>query len=206
MPVAPQSISACVGISWLFTVNVQVITKCFPSIDHSNTSTLLTDKCEIPKHLKPSQTQLLLSTEEPSFFNWPNLFPIPQNLSRFLLPLPPLQPPYTSELSFSPHILLPCGWTHHDTNTFHPHTILHGLLQKSFSCLSWGPSAPVWYIPQVMQQEPLQDPLGVLAVLGRWQNLPLPDSVPPSRLVSGGSDYHGSCKQLQTQEVHPAYG
>jgi hypothetical protein len=52
MPVAPQSISACVGISWLFTVNNQVITKCLPSVDPSNTSTLLTDNREIPKHFK----------------------------------------------------------------------------------------------------------------------------------------------------------
>ena len=50
MPVAPQSISACVGISWSFTVNVQVLTECFPSIDPANTSTLLSDKHEIPKH------------------------------------------------------------------------------------------------------------------------------------------------------------
>jgi len=56
MPVAPQSISPCVDISWLFTVNVQVMTKCFLSIDPSNTSTLPTDKREIPKHLKAFKT------------------------------------------------------------------------------------------------------------------------------------------------------
>jgi len=49
MPIASQSITACVGISWSFMVNVQVITKCLPSIDHSNTSTLLTDNGKIQK-------------------------------------------------------------------------------------------------------------------------------------------------------------
>jgi hypothetical protein len=38
MPVAPQSLRACVGISWLFTVNVQVINKCFPSTSAKNIS------------------------------------------------------------------------------------------------------------------------------------------------------------------------
>jgi len=52
MPVASQSISICVAISWLFTVNEQVITKCLHSIDPSNTSTLLTDNREIPKHFE----------------------------------------------------------------------------------------------------------------------------------------------------------
>jgi len=80
MPVAPQSISAFIGISWLFTVNVQVITKCFPSFDPSNTSTLLTDNCEIPKHFKGFETKLFLSTKAPSCLSWPNLFPIPWNL------------------------------------------------------------------------------------------------------------------------------
>jgi len=50
-------------------VDVQVITHCFPSIDPSNTSTLQTDNREIPKHFKSFKTKLLLSTEEPSFFN-----------------------------------------------------------------------------------------------------------------------------------------
>jgi len=69
MPVAPQSISACVGISLLCTVNVQVITKCFPSIDPSNTSTLLTERREIPKHCKAFETKLFPSTKGPSSFN-----------------------------------------------------------------------------------------------------------------------------------------
>jgi len=50
-------------------VNVQVMTKLFPSIDPSNTSTLLTERREIPKHFKAFKTKLLPSTEEPSFFN-----------------------------------------------------------------------------------------------------------------------------------------
>jgi len=93
MPVDPQSISTFVDISWLFTVNVQVITKSSPSIDTSNTSTLQTDKREIPKHFKVFKTELFLSTGEPSFSNWLNLFLIPRNLSHFLHPLLPLQPP-----------------------------------------------------------------------------------------------------------------
>jgi hypothetical protein len=66
MPVAPQSIGACVGISSLFTVNVEVITKSFPSIDRSNTSTLLTDNRKIPKHFIAFKTKLFLSTKAPS--------------------------------------------------------------------------------------------------------------------------------------------
>jgi len=69
MTVAPQSISACVGICWLFMVNLQVVTKCLPSIDTSNTSTLLTDKREIPKQFKVFDAKLLQSPEEPSIVN-----------------------------------------------------------------------------------------------------------------------------------------
>jgi hypothetical protein len=47
-------------------VNVQVITKCFPSIDPSNTSTLLTDNRKIPKHFKAFKTKLFPSTKEQS--------------------------------------------------------------------------------------------------------------------------------------------
>jgi len=57
MPVALQLIIVCVDISWLFTVTMLVITKCFPSIDPSNISTLLTGRCEIPKHLKAFETK-----------------------------------------------------------------------------------------------------------------------------------------------------
>ena len=59
MPVAPQSSSACVHISGLFTVSLLVITKCFPSIDSYNTSTLLTDRCEIPIYFKAFETKLV---------------------------------------------------------------------------------------------------------------------------------------------------
>ena len=93
MPVAPQSINACVGISRSFTVNVQVITKCFPSIDPSNTSTLLTERREIPKHFKALKSKLLPSTAEPSFFNCPALLLIHRNLSRSLFPWLLLQLP-----------------------------------------------------------------------------------------------------------------
>jgi len=99
MAVTPQWISACVGISWSFMVNEQVITTIFPFIDPSNTFTLLTERCEIPNHFKAFKTKLFPSTEEPSFINWPNLFPIPRNLSRFLLPLPLLPSPSTCEPS-----------------------------------------------------------------------------------------------------------
>jgi len=119
MPVAPQSIRAFGGISWLCTVNVQGITKYFPAIDPSDTSTFLTDQCQIPIHFKGSKTQLLLSIEEPSFFNWLALFPIPRNRSRFLLPLLLLQPPWTSEPSSLLHTPPPCGQTPHSTNISH---------------------------------------------------------------------------------------
>jgi len=119
MPGAKQYSRACVGISWLFAVNVQVITKCFPFLDLSNTSTLLTDKREIPKHVKQFGTTLLLSTEEPSLFPWLALFPIPWNLSRLLLPLPPLQPHWPPKPSFLPHTPQLCGRTHHNTNISH---------------------------------------------------------------------------------------
>jgi len=108
MPGAPQSISVCVDISWLFTIHVQVITKCFPSIDPCNISTLLTDKREIPKRFKTSKTELFLWADEPSFFSWHNLFLISPNLSRFLFPLLPLQPPWMSESSSMLCILPPC--------------------------------------------------------------------------------------------------
>jgi len=85
MPVALQSISACVGISWSFMVNVQVITKCFPFINPSNTSTLLTERRNIPKHFKAFKTKLYPSTKTPSFLGWIILFPIPQNFPWFLL-------------------------------------------------------------------------------------------------------------------------
>ena len=93
MPVAPQSVSAYVGISWIFTVNVQVIIECFPSIDPSNTSTLLTERFEIPKHFKAYKTNHFPSIKMPSIFHWPNLFLIPWSLTQFLLPWLLLQPP-----------------------------------------------------------------------------------------------------------------
>jgi hypothetical protein len=86
IPVALQSINACVGISWLFTVNVQDITKCFLSIDPSDTSTLLTDPREIPKHFKACKTTLFPSTKAPFCVGWHNLFPIPWSHPGFLLP------------------------------------------------------------------------------------------------------------------------
>jgi len=81
-----QSIIACVGISWLFTVNERVITKCLPSIVPSNPCTLLTDNREIPKHFKAFKTQLFPSAKAPSGFGWPILFPIPRDLPQFFLP------------------------------------------------------------------------------------------------------------------------
>src|SRR5882757_3181399 len=56
MPVALQSINACVGISSLFTVNEQVITECLPCNDLSNTST---DNREIRKHFKTFKKNFL---------------------------------------------------------------------------------------------------------------------------------------------------
>jgi len=155
MPIAPQSISACVGISWLLMVNVQVITKCLPSIDSSNTSTFPTDKREIPKHCKASKTKLLPPTEEPSFTNWPNLFLIPLNVPQFLLPSPPLQLGWTSELFTSPCILPPSGQTHHSVNTSHPRCSLPIPPHKSFFGLHWDPEALVQYIRQLSRPVPL---------------------------------------------------
>jgi hypothetical protein len=66
-------------------VNEQVITKCLPSIDPSNTSTLLTDNGEIPEHFKAFKTKRFPSTKAPSCIGCPILFPIPWNLPRFLL-------------------------------------------------------------------------------------------------------------------------
>jgi hypothetical protein len=45
---------------------VEVITKCFPSIDPAITSTLLTDNHEIPKHFKAFTAELFPSTQAPS--------------------------------------------------------------------------------------------------------------------------------------------
>ena len=80
MPIAPQSISVYIGISWSIMINVQVITKCLPSIDSSNISTLLTDNREIPKHFKAYTTKLFLSTNAPSCSGCANLFPIRTSL------------------------------------------------------------------------------------------------------------------------------
>jgi hypothetical protein len=66
MPVAPQSINACGGISWLFMVNEQVMTKWLPCIDPFDTSILLNDSREIPEHFKPFKTKLFPSTKRPS--------------------------------------------------------------------------------------------------------------------------------------------
>jgi hypothetical protein len=63
MPVALQSISACVGIFWLLTVNVQVKTRCFPSIDPSTTTTLQTVNREIPKHFKTFKIKFFRQTK-----------------------------------------------------------------------------------------------------------------------------------------------
>jgi len=68
IPVAPQSISSCLGNSWISTVNVQVTTKWFHSIDHSKTSNLQTDKREIPTYFESFKTKDFLSTNEPSVF------------------------------------------------------------------------------------------------------------------------------------------
>jgi len=119
MPIAQQSISICVDISSLFTCNVQVITKCFASIDPSNTSTLLTDKHEIPKHFEASETRLVLSTEEPSWCDWLDHFPIPPNLFIFLLVWLMPRPPWMSEPSSLFCILSCCGYTHYSINTSH---------------------------------------------------------------------------------------
>ena len=131
MRVAPLSIRACVGISWSFTVNVQVITKCFPSIVPSNTFTLQTDIREIPEHFIAFNTQLCLSTEEPSLFNWLAIFPIPWSLSQLLLSFLLLEPAWMSESSSSPHNMPPCGYTHNSTNTSHMYTSVPSLQQKS---------------------------------------------------------------------------
>jgi len=63
MPVAAQSIRACVGICSLFVVNMQVITKCFPSIDCFNTSTLLTERRNIPEHFKAFKAKLFCQSK-----------------------------------------------------------------------------------------------------------------------------------------------
>jgi len=109
IPVAPQSINACVCIIWSQMVREQIITKCFPSIDPSNTSTLLIENRKIPKHFKAFESKLFLSIRGSHFPNRPGLFPSPLNpaflLSAFLPPLPP----WRTGPSFSPHNPPPCG-------------------------------------------------------------------------------------------------
>jgi len=85
MSIAPQSISTSIITSCSFTVSIQIITNWFPSIDPSNTSTLLTDKCDIPKHRTAFKRKLLSSTEQPSSSDWLDPILVPWNLSRFLL-------------------------------------------------------------------------------------------------------------------------
>jgi len=81
MPLSSQSISTCLGMSGLFTLNVQGITQCSLYMDPFNTSTLLSYKREIPNHFKLSETKLVPSSKEPSCFNRPNLFLIHRDLS-----------------------------------------------------------------------------------------------------------------------------
>jgi hypothetical protein len=78
MPVDVQSLTTATGITWLFIVNAQVITKCFSSIHLSSTSTLLIEKHTMPKYLKLFNLKLFPSTTEPSFIHQPNQFPILQ--------------------------------------------------------------------------------------------------------------------------------
>jgi len=146
IPVTLQSISTCVGISWLFIFNVQVITKCFPSTVPSNTSTLLSERHEIPKDFEAFETRVCPSANKPSCFDSLNLFPIPWNLSQFLPLQKPLQPPPTSKSSsflLSPR---PCGYTSNSTYISHPWICLVSPLQMSFSCLHWDPWVQVLYI------------------------------------------------------------
>jgi len=109
MPVAPQSISAFVCFSWLLMVNVQGITKCYSSIDPSNTSTLLTERHENPKYFKALKKQLFLSFNELSCCDWHCLFPLPWNLPGLILLFLLLQPSRKSKLISSSHNLPLCG-------------------------------------------------------------------------------------------------
>jgi len=107
IPVAPQSINAYVCIIWSRMVKEQVITKCFPSIDPSSTSTLLIENREIPKHCKEFESKLFLSIRESPCPNWPALFPSPSSL---LLPPSVLHlPPWMIGPLSSPHNPPLCG-------------------------------------------------------------------------------------------------
>jgi len=158
MHLPPQSISVCIGIPWLFIVNVQAITKSFPSIKPSNTSTMWTECPEIPNHFKAFHTNLFLSRKEPSFFDWSNHFLIPWNMPQLLLSLLPLQLPWRSESFSLPYNLPPCGEIHHRTDTTHVQTFLACLPRRFCCCLCWDPSVQVEYIQQLLQQEPSQVP------------------------------------------------
>jgi len=84
---------------------VQVITKCFPYIGSSSTSSLQTDNWEIPKHCKVFKIKIVLSTEAPSCLCWPNLFQISSNPPWSKRPYLVLQPHWSSEPSSETHIL-----------------------------------------------------------------------------------------------------
>jgi len=108
IPVAPQSINACVCITWSRMINNQVITKCFRSINPSNTSTFIIENQEIAKHCKAFEQKLFLSSKGSPSLNWLGLFsspspPLPPCLE--LLPLPL----WRSGPFFLPHNSPPCG-------------------------------------------------------------------------------------------------
>jgi len=150
MPIASQSISTCIDISSLFPANVQDIIKCITSIDHCNVFTLLTDIGDSPKHIIAFQSTLFLSIKDPYFIDQPNLFPIPLNLRRLLLPSLTFQLPSKSEPACMLRILLPCGSTHHRSNTSCLQPSLRILLPITFSLLHSDLWRLVRYIRQLL--------------------------------------------------------
>jgi len=206
MPAALQLISACVGTSWLFTVNVQVITKYFFSVDPSNPSTLPTERHDIPKYSEVFEIQLFLSVKGPSFFDWPILVPIPRNLSPFVHPilmsLPPSKLGAFSLIRNLPH----CRNTLHSRNTSHLQTFSLYPLARSIFWLSKDPCVQVPYIRQLIQSVLLQDLLGEYVVWEKELTMCfLPDSVQPLLPIIFESDYPASGTLSQSQGVPLEY-
>jgi len=196
---------ACIGVSQLFTVNPQVITKCFPSIDRSNTSTLLTERPEIPEHCKAFNRKRFPLTWGPSSFDWLNSFPIPRNHYWSLLLESRPQAHWMSGACFLPRILPLSGWTQHSINTSQLQSSLPIILPKSTFCLNWDPLLQVRYSQQQSKAALLPDYSWLLGVLDSMWNLSLlPLVVWPSRPGSTESDHSVVGISEQMREAHQA--
>jgi len=105
-----------------------------------------------------------------------------------------------------PHILLPCGWTHHSRNITHPQSLLPCLLLRSFVWLGCDPFVQVMVIRQLFLPGRFRGPLGLLEACGKRQNPSfMPASWPPSLSSIVESGCPASDTQWRASGGLPAY-